>query len=157
MSPSGPQAAHHSFSSTQRRAVYKADPRQQLLKAMNERKNVWLSQIHHQLLKNCPFPPVCLGHLLVLSTQQALNPSFQADLNLCSAQQIFPGHDDPRGRAEQACPRQGGRAAESGGLIDSVQPPLPSPDPPGSPAGGGVSASSLSPRSSPAGQVQRFQ
>lgn len=113
---------------------------------MNERKNVWLSQIYHQLLKNCPFPPVCLGHLLVLSTQQALNPSFQADLNLCSAQQIFPGHDDPRGRAEQACPRQGGRAAESGGLIDSVQPPLPSPDPPGSPAGGGVSASSLSPK-----------
>lgn len=43
------------------------------------------------------------------SPQQALNPSFQAALNLCAVQHIFPGHSDPRGRAGQtgACPHPG--------------------------------------------------
>lgn len=56
------------------------------------------------------------------SSREALNPSFQADLNLCSVQHIFPGHREPRGRAGQAaaCPTQGGWASESTGLRSAV-------------------------------------
>lgn len=72
-----------------------------------------------------------LGHLLELCTQKARNACFQADLNLYSVQQTFPGYKDPRGRTGQtaACPTQGGWALESGGSISLVQPCLTWPDP----------------------------
>lgn len=64
-----------------------------------EERQGWLSQFHHQLLKEkYHLPSVCLGHSLVRCTQQALNPCFQEDLNLCPVQHIFPGHHIPTGR-----------------------------------------------------------
>lgn len=72
-----------------------------------------------------------LGHLPELCTQQPLNACLQADLTLCSVQQISPGYKDPRGRNGQAAarPTQDGWALGSGGSVSLVQPWLTWPDP----------------------------
>lgn len=109
----------------------------------------WPAAEGEPLLSSC-----LLGRLPELCKQQALNPCFQTDLNLCSVQQTFPGHRAP-GRTGQA-------AASPGGAVGLQSLEAPSPlfnlaerHPPGPPW---LCFCLPDPTSlSPAGQLRRFQ